>query len=114
MEFQFLCLVQLLTAIVITAHTAVVKRQEPDPVDIIYEQFHVDSLIVSRYAVTTITSVVRNDNTEESKELNFRVQLPESAFISNFSMLVLCISVLYLYYVELRRIIPYDLYLYVW
>ena len=52
---------------------------------VIYRQFYVDSLIVSRYAVTTITSVVQNV-AEEARELSFLVQLPETAFISNFTM----------------------------
>jgi len=53
--------------------------------DVVYKQFHVNSLIVSRYAVTTITSVVRN-NAEQARELDFQVQLPETAFISKFTM----------------------------
>ena len=61
------------------------KRQSTEVSDITYKQFYVDSVIVSRYAVTTITSVVRND-AEESKELDFQVQLPATAFISNFTM----------------------------
>ena len=62
------------------------KRQASGATAVAYEQFLVDTLIVSRYAVTSITSVVRNDDLEQSKELEFRVQLPETAFISNFSM----------------------------
>ena len=79
-------LVQLLAiAIALSSSVAAVKRQDSGVSDITYKQLHVDSLIVSRYAVTTVTSVVRND-AEASKELDFRVQLPETAFISNFSM----------------------------
>ena len=73
-------------AIAVAASVATEKRQESGDSDILYKQFHIDSLIVSRYAVTTITSVVRNDNPIDSKELEFRVQLPDRAFISNFSM----------------------------
>ena len=62
-----------------------VKRQDSEA-SIVYKQFLVDSLVVSRYAVTTITSVVRNDDPLHSRELQFLVQLPETAFISNFSM----------------------------
>ena len=61
------------------------KRDVSDSGEVIYEKFHVDSLIVSRYAVTTITSVVRN-MASAAKELGFYVQLPETAFISNFTM----------------------------
>ena len=77
-----LCLV---IAVTFTSSVAAEKRQQSGISDVIYKQFHVNSLIVSRYAVTTVTSVVRND-ADESKELDFRVQLPETAFISNFSM----------------------------
>ena len=78
---NFLCLLLVIT-VAFTSSVAAEKRQV---LDITYKQFHVDSLIVSRYAVTTVTSVVRND-ADESKELDFRVQLPDTAFISNFSM----------------------------
>ena len=80
----FLCVVLTVT-VAFTSSVAAKKRQEPGASDITYKQFHVDSLIVSRYAVTTVTSVVRND-ADESKELDFLVQLPDTAFISNFSM----------------------------
>ena len=75
-----------LLVVAITALAVAESAHGSDVVSIIYKQFHVDSLIFSRYAVTTVTSVVRNDDPEESKELEFRVQLPENAFISNFSM----------------------------
>ena len=77
---------QLLVVVAFTALVAAEKRQESGALSIVYKQFHVDSLIVSRYAVTTFTSVVRNNDPVESKELDFLVQLPENAFISNFSM----------------------------
>ena len=76
-----LCVLLTIT-VAFTSSVAAEKRQVSD---ITYKQFYVNSLIVSRYAVTTVTSVVRND-ADESKELDFRVQLPETAFISNFSM----------------------------
>lgn len=53
-----------------------------------YRQLHVDSLIVSRFAVTTVTSVIRND-ANDSRGLDFQVQLPENAFVSNFTMQVI-------------------------
>lgn len=84
MEFT-LCLVQLF-AMFCAVSIATDKRQETEESGILYKQFHIDSLIVSRYAVTTITSVVRNEDLDDSKELEFRVQLPDKAFISDFSM----------------------------
>ena len=52
---------------------------------LIYESFTVESIIVCRYAHTTITSVLRN-SAEASKDVSFKVQLPDTAFISNFTM----------------------------
>ena len=82
---KFLCCLILTITVSFTSSVTVVKRQESGASGITYKRFHVDSLIVSRYAVTTVTSVVRND-ADKSQELDFRVQLPETAFISNFSM----------------------------
>ncbi|XP_053577185.1 inter-alpha-trypsin inhibitor heavy chain H3 isoform X2 [Bombina bombina] len=48
---------------------------------------HVDSLITSRFARNVITSSVSN-LANESKEIFFEVELPKSAFISNFSMTI--------------------------
>ncbi len=53
--------------------------------EITYRQFHVESQIVNRYSTTTVTSVVFNGG-NVSQELAFQVQLPEAAFISNFTM----------------------------
>lgn len=52
---------------------------------VVYESFHIESTIVTRYATTRITSVALN-SASVSRELTFNVQLPETAFISNFSM----------------------------
>nr|XP_034962048.1 inter-alpha-trypsin inhibitor heavy chain H4-like [Zootoca vivipara] len=46
---------------------------------------HVDCKVTSRYAHTVITSRVVN-RANESKEALFEVELPKSAFITNFSM----------------------------
>ena len=81
---NFLCLLLTVT-VSFTSSVTREKRQGSRASDVTYKQFYVNSLIVSRYAVTTVTSVVRND-ADKSKELDFRVQLPETAFISNFSM----------------------------
>jgi len=50
-----------------------------------YESFIVDSVVVSRYAQTSITSVISNPATT-SDEVTFTVKLPRTAFISNFTM----------------------------
>ena len=67
------------------AVSALSPRQDSDDEEIEYEMFHIQSTIVARYAITSITSVVLNRATD-SKELSFQVQLPETAFISSFSM----------------------------
>uniref|UniRef100_A0A4X2L4E5 Inter-alpha-trypsin inhibitor heavy chain 4 n=1 Tax=Vombatus ursinus TaxID=29139 RepID=A0A4X2L4E5_VOMUR len=46
-----------------------------------------DSKVTSRFAHTTITSRVVN-NAEEAQEAVFQVELPKSAFITNFSMII--------------------------
>lgn len=68
-----------------------------------YKRLLVDSLIVSRFAVTTVTSVIRN-NANESKGLDFQVQLPESAFVSKFTMQVITIPVLSIIHVFLQSV----------
>ena len=52
---------------------------------VVYREFHVDSVIVDRYSTTTVTSVILNSD-NVSQELSFQLQLPETAFISNFTM----------------------------
>nr|XP_006005468.1 PREDICTED: inter-alpha-trypsin inhibitor heavy chain H6 [Latimeria chalumnae] len=49
--------------------------------------FHVRSNIVSRYAFTTVQSVVVNPH-PEAKEAVFDIDLPSSAFISNFTLTI--------------------------
>lgn len=75
-------LLYLVKLLAVLSYTTANTRQESD---ITYKTFHVESLVVSRYAITMVTSVIVND-AEKSKELDFRVQLPDTAFISNFSM----------------------------
>nr|CAB3257367.1 inter-alpha-trypsin inhibitor heavy chain H4 [Phallusia mammillata] len=48
-------------------------------------QFHVKSLVTTRYARVRVTSVVRND-AEVAKAVSVEMRLPKAAFISNFSM----------------------------
>ena len=50
-----------------------------------YLQFHYEAEVVARYGRTRITSVVRND-LNESRQLQFDLQLPDTSFISAFSM----------------------------
>ncbi|CAG5980790.1 unnamed protein product [Menidia menidia] len=47
--------------------------------------FHINSTVTSRYATTVITSRVVN-RMDESKEIEFHVQIPKNAFISKFRM----------------------------
>ena len=61
------------------------RQTDGEADDIVYRMFHIDSEIVARYATTTISSAVLN-SAEVSRELSFQVQLPETAFISNFTM----------------------------
>uniref|UniRef100_A0A3B5LEQ1 VIT domain-containing protein n=1 Tax=Xiphophorus couchianus TaxID=32473 RepID=A0A3B5LEQ1_9TELE len=49
--------------------------------------FHINSTVTSRYATTIITSRVVN-RMNESKEIEFHVQIPKNAFISKFRMLI--------------------------
>ncbi|KAM4651599.1 inter-alpha-trypsin inhibitor heavy chain H3-like [Discoglossus pictus] len=56
-----------------------------DPVRV--RSLHVDSLITSRFARNVITSRVSNEG-NASREISFDVELPKSAFISNFSMTI--------------------------
>ncbi|KAM6927218.1 inter-alpha-trypsin inhibitor heavy chain H3-like [Xenentodon cancila] len=49
--------------------------------------FHINATVNSRYATTVIKSHVVNC-AEESKEIEFHVQIPKNAFISNFRMLI--------------------------
>ena len=50
-----------------------------------YLQFHYKAEVVARYGRTRITSVVKND-ANDSRQLDFDLKLPDTAFISNFSM----------------------------
>ena len=76
-----------LAAFPVISLAAITIRQAENVNDgsVVYQQFHVNSDIVARYAYTQISSVVLNSATI-SKELTFQVQLPETAFISNFTM----------------------------
>ena len=77
----------LLVGFPVISLAVVTLRQAESGGSVVYQQFHVTSDIVTRYAYTQIRSVVLN-SADSSKELSFRVQLPETAFISNFTMYV--------------------------
>uniref|UniRef100_A0A8B9R948 Zgc:112265 n=1 Tax=Astyanax mexicanus TaxID=7994 RepID=A0A8B9R948_ASTMX len=49
--------------------------------------FHINSTVTSRYAITVITSRVKNRHTD-SKEIHFEVKIPKNAFISKFRMTI--------------------------
>uniref|UniRef100_A0A3Q2ZZ01 Inter-alpha-trypsin inhibitor heavy chain 3 n=1 Tax=Kryptolebias marmoratus TaxID=37003 RepID=A0A3Q2ZZ01_KRYMA len=53
----------------------------------IHTFFHINSTVIGRYATTVITSRVAN-RIEESKEIEFHVQIPKNAFISKFRMFI--------------------------
>ncbi|KAI4899131.1 hypothetical protein NFI96_029650, partial [Prochilodus magdalenae] len=53
--------------------------------DVEIYSFHINSTVTSRYAVTVITSRVKNRLTE-SQEVHFQVKIPKNAFISKFRM----------------------------
>ncbi len=71
-------LLPLLPLLVSASHDAIDEA-------VVYEKFHIDSVIVARYATTRITSEILNSDSS-SRELSFQVQLPETAFISSFNM----------------------------
>ena len=75
----------LLVAFPVISLAVVTLRQADGDDSIIYQRFHITSDIVTRYAYTQVNSVVLN-SADTSKELSFQVQLPETAFISNFTM----------------------------
>ncbi|KAM9408197.1 inter-alpha-trypsin inhibitor heavy chain H3-like [Pholidichthys leucotaenia] len=50
-------------------------------------KFQINSTVTSRYATTVITSRVAN-RMDQSKEIEFHVQIPKNAFISKFRMFI--------------------------
>ncbi|XP_011475912.2 inter-alpha-trypsin inhibitor heavy chain H6 isoform X2 [Oryzias latipes] len=67
-------------------HLQRVKRQSKPPKPVLkVTDYHVRSTVVSRYAVTTVQSSVWNQ-LPVVKEAAFEVDLPSSAFISNFTI----------------------------
>ncbi len=71
--------------------------------DIVYREFRVEGQIVNRYSTTTVTSVVFN-SADVSQELSFRVQLPDTAFISNFTMCACnVVHTVHIVHINIRR-----------
>lgn len=77
------------------AHLATFFRQRRDVTDpgarstaVEVRQFHVNSTLYSRFATVTIDSEVVNSAMEAGQEVTFQVQVPEAAFMSNFTMVV--------------------------
>eukprot|EP00058_Branchiostoma_floridae_P021639 XP_002607129.1 hypothetical protein BRAFLDRAFT_118666 [Branchiostoma floridae] len=64
-----------------------VRRQDDvsDTVDVYW--LHVDSRVTSRFATVTVESKLANRR-DRGREAVFTMQLPETAFISNFSMVI--------------------------
>ncbi|XP_063071036.1 inter-alpha-trypsin inhibitor heavy chain H3-like isoform X2 [Engraulis encrasicolus] len=61
------------------------KKRSVNDVEIEVHSVRVDCKVASRFAHTVMTTVARN-NGNSSKEIFFEVELPKTAFITNFSM----------------------------
>ncbi|CAG7716949.1 unnamed protein product [Allacma fusca] len=68
------------------ATRTVTKPQKKDVSKPEIRSFQIHSNIRYRYCRTYVTSRVANPNAEQSQEVTFRVVLPETAFISKFTM----------------------------
>jgi len=67
-----------------------VKRQDDDAekeIPLTITKFHVNTTIKFRYAITTVTSYVKNPGTK-AKKAEFSMTIPDTAFISNMSMII--------------------------
>ena len=62
------------------------KRNVRDVQGAYISHFHIRSDIQFRYAQTVIESRVKNPDVRDSKEVEFNIILPDTAFISNFSL----------------------------
>ncbi|KAJ7316753.1 hypothetical protein JRQ81_002915 [Phrynocephalus forsythii] len=81
MQWPFIVLWLLFSSLDALAETALHKN----PIEIY--SLHVDCQVTSRFAHTVITSRVVN-RANESKEALFEVELPKTAFITNFTMTI--------------------------
>ncbi|KAM8995178.1 inter-alpha-trypsin inhibitor heavy chain H4 isoform 3-T3 [Ara ararauna] len=79
MEERTLLALMVFSSLVVLAETVAQKH----PVEIY--SLHVDCKVTSRFARTLITSKIVN-RANESREATFEVELPKTAFITNFSM----------------------------
>ncbi|KAM9533927.1 inter-alpha-trypsin inhibitor heavy chain H4 isoform 4-T4 [Guaruba guarouba] len=79
MEERTLLTLMVFSSLVVLAETVAQKH----PVEIY--SLHVDCKVTSRFARTLITSKIVN-RANESREATFEVELPKTAFITNFSM----------------------------
>ncbi|XP_074458734.1 inter-alpha-trypsin inhibitor heavy chain H4 isoform X1 [Larus michahellis] len=79
MEERMLFTLMVFSSVVVLAETIAQK-----PAIKIYS-LHVDCKVTSRFAHTVITSKIVNQ-ANESREATFEVELPKTAFITNFSM----------------------------
>ncbi|KAB5536785.1 hypothetical protein PHYPO_G00111330 [Pangasianodon hypophthalmus] len=71
----------LLSFLLICVISAPTKKSR----DLDIYSFHINSTVISRYAITIITSRVAN-RVNESREVHFQVKIPKNAFISKFRM----------------------------
>ncbi|XP_039551425.1 inter-alpha-trypsin inhibitor heavy chain H4 isoform X2 [Passer montanus] len=74
----------LLALLVFSSLIVLAETNDQKPAVEIYS-LHVDSKVTSRFAHTVITSRIVN-RANESREATFEVELPKTAFITNFSM----------------------------
>ncbi|XP_053083116.1 inter-alpha-trypsin inhibitor heavy chain H3-like isoform X2 [Pangasianodon hypophthalmus] len=73
----------LLSFLLICVISAPTKKSR----DLDIYSFHINSTVISRYAITIITSRVAN-RVNESREVHFQVKIPKNAFISKFRMTI--------------------------
>ncbi|MCI4389940.1 hypothetical protein PGIGA_G00116860 [Pangasianodon gigas] len=73
----------LLSFLLICVISAPTKKSR----DLDIYSFHINSTVISRYAITVITSRVAN-RVNESREVHFQVKIPKNAFISKFRMTI--------------------------
>ena len=63
------------------------KRSVDDTKKVVVDSLMLNSKLSSRFGETTIDSVMTNQH-DENIDASFDVQLPETAFISNFTMVI--------------------------
>ena len=63
------------------------RRQSNDVQKPIISYLHIESTVVDRFSETVVTSVVTNPDIK-NREAAFNLEIPDTAFISNFTMLI--------------------------